>query len=154
MIKMKDSKKRNKVNLVYRKAKFEFEFIKTIVCGIQLVGSEARSVREGNVNFSGSFCYFNEGELFIKGLTISSTGNHYSHDPLRDRKLLLKRGELDRLDKALINNLTIVPYRVFENDKNLFKMEIALARGKKLYDKRESIKERDMDRESNRNNIN
>lgn len=147
---MSEPKKRSKINIVYRKAKFEFEFVKTIACGIQLSGSEARSIREGNLNLSGAFCYFKNGELFVKGMTIPAKGNHYSHDPDREKKLLLNRSELDRLDKSLINNLTIIPYRVFENDKNLFKIEIALAKGKKLYDKRESIKERDIDRDHKR----
>jgi SsrA-binding protein len=94
-----------------------------------------------------TFCYFNNGELFVKGMNVTSNNVAYSHDPSRDRKLLMKKKELRKLEKELINGLTIVPYRLFRDERGLIKMEIVLAKGKKLWDKRNSIKERDVSRE-------
>jgi SsrA-binding protein len=138
------------VSIVNKKAKFEYEFIQTETCGIQLVGSEVKSIRGGKASISEGYCYFNNGELFVKGINISDYGFGSSHDTTRDRKLLLKRKELNNLENQLTNGLTIIPYRLFLNDKGLIKMEIALARGKKLYDKRETIKNRDIDRDMKR----
>ena len=139
------------VSIVNKKAKFEYEFLQTETCGIQLVGSEVKSIRGGKASISEGYCYFNNGELFVKGMNISDYGFGSSHDTTRDRKLLLKRKELNNLENQLTNGLTIIPYRLFLNDKGLIKMEIALARGKKLYDKRETIKNRDIDRDMKRN---
>jgi SsrA-binding protein len=138
------------VSIINKKAKFEYEFLQTETCGIQLVGSEVKSIRGGKASISESYCYFNNGELFVKGMNISDYGYGSSHDTTRDRKLLLKRKELNNLENQLTNGLTIIPYRLFLNDKGLIKMEIALARGKKLYDKRNSIKSRDIDRDMKR----
>jgi SsrA-binding protein len=138
------------INIVNKKARFEYEFLQTEVCGIQLVGSEVKSVRQGKVSISEGYCYFKDGELFIKGMNISDYGFGSFHETVRDRKLLLKRKELNGLESKLINGLTIVPYRVFLNDKGLIKMEIALAKGKKIHDKRETIKNRDIDRDMKR----
>lgn len=138
------------VSIINKKAKFEYEFLQTETCGIQLVGSEVKSIRGGKVSISEGYCYFNNGELFVKGMNISDYGYGSSHDTTRDRKLLLKRKELNNLENQLTNGLTIIPYRLFLNDKGLIKMEIALARGKKLYDKRETIKNRDIDRDMKR----
>jgi SsrA-binding protein len=138
------------VSIVNKKAKFEYEFLQTETCGIQLVGSEVKSIRGGKASISEGYCYFNNGELFVKGMNISDYGYGSSHDTTRDRKLLLKRKELNNLENQLTNGLTIIPYRLFLNDKGLIKMEIALARGKKLYDKRNSIKSRDIDRDMKR----
>lgn len=138
------------VSIVNKKAKFEYEFIQTEICGIQLVGSEVKSIRGGKASISEGYCYFNDGELFVKGMNISDYGFGSSHDTTRDRKLLLKRKELNNLENQLTNGLTIIPYRLFLNDKGLIKLEIALARGKKLYDKRETIKNRDIDRDMKR----
>ncbi len=135
------------VSIINKKAKFEYEFLQTETCGIQLVGSEVKSIRGGKASISEGYCYFNNGELFVKGMNISDYGYGSSHDTTRDRKLLLKRKELNNLENQLTNGLTIIPYRLFLNDKGLIKMEIALARGKKLYDKRETIKNRDMKRD-------
>ena len=139
------------INIVNKKAKFEYSFLETLIVGIKLVGSEVKSIRQGKVSISEGYCYFNDGELFIKGMNISDYGYGSSHDTTRDRKLLLKRKELNNLENQLTNGLTIIPYRLFLNDKGLIKMEIALARGKKLYDKRETIKNRDIDRDMKRN---
>ena len=138
------------VSIVNKKAKFEYEFIQTEICGIQLVGSEVKSIRQGKASISEGYCYFNNGELFVKGMNISDYGFGSFHDTTRDRKLLLKRKELNNLENQLTNGLTIIPYRLFLNDKGLIKMEIALARGKKLYDKRDSIKSRDIERDMKR----
>jgi SsrA-binding protein len=138
------------VSIVNKKAKFEYEFLQTETCGIQLVGSEVKSIRGGKASISEGYCYFNNGELFVKGMNISDYGFGSSHDTTRDRKLLLKRKELNNLENQLTNGLTIIPYRLFLNDKGLIKMEIALARGKKLHDKRDSIKSRDIERDMKR----
>ena len=138
------------VSIVNKKAKFEHEFLQTETCGIQLVGSEVKSIRNGKASISEGYCYFNNGELFVKGMNISDYGFGSSHDTTRDRKLLLKRKELNNLENQLTNGLTIIPYRLFLNDKGLIKVEIALAKGKKLYDKRDSIKSRDIERDMKR----
>jgi len=138
------------INIVNKKARFEYEFLQTEIVGIQLVGSEVKSIRQGKVSISEGYCYFKDGELFVKGMNISDYGFGSFHETVRDRKLLLKRKELDDLESKLINGLTIVPYRVFLNDKGLIKMEIALSKGKKIHDKRESIKSRDIDRDMKR----
>lgn len=138
-------------NVINKKAKFEYTFIKTITSGIKLVGSEVKSIRLGKVSISESYCYFDNGELFVKGMSISDYGYGSSHDSNRDKKLLLKRKELNKLEKELVNGLTIIPYRVFINDLGLVKVDIVLSKGKKTYDKREHIKnkeiQRDIDRE-------
>ena len=136
------------INIVNKKSKFEYEFIRTLNAGIQLLGSEVKSIRESRVDFTDSYCYFNDGELFIRNLHVSTTDSHYSHEAKRERKLLLKRRELDKLGKDLVKNMTILPYRIYETEKSIFKIEIALGRGKKLYDKRETIKNRDIERET------
>jgi SsrA-binding protein len=142
---------KNQVNIVNKKAKFEYEFIRTEVGGIVLMGSEVKSIRDGKISLSESFCTFINGELFLRNANISEMFSDYTHKSNQDRKILLKRKELSRLQKELIKGLTIVPYRVFLNDKGLIKIEVVLARGKKLHDKRETIKVRDLDREIKRN---
>jgi SsrA-binding protein len=139
------------INVINKKVKFEYEFIQTEIAGIQLIGSEVKSIRQGKVSISESYCYFNQGELFIKGMNISDYGYGSFHDTTRDRKLLLKKKELRDLESRLIKGLTIVPYRVFINDKGLVKVEVVLGRGKKLYDKKNTIKIRDLDRDIKRN---
>jgi len=133
--------------IINRRVKFEYEFIRTEVAGIQLMGSEVKSINDGKITMSESFCLFIGDELFVKNIHITDNGTAYSHEPLRDRKLLLKRKELNKLKKDLIKGLTIVPYKVFKNDRGLYKIEIVLAKGKNLYDKRQSIKEKDIKRE-------
>lgn len=142
---------KHSVNIINKKVKFEYEFIQTEIAGIQLVGSEVKSIRENKASISESYCYFNNDELFVKGMTISDYGYGTSHETNRDRKLLLKKKELNDLKSKLIKGLSIIPFRVFTNDRGLIKLEIVLAKGKKLYDKRESIKNRDIDREMRRN---
>ena len=118
-----------------------------------LRGTEIKSIREGKVNLQDGYCYFNRGEVFVKGITISTydKGTHYNHDAERERKLLLKKSEIAKLDgKVEEKGLTLIPIRLFINERGFAKLEIALARGKKLHDKRNSIKENDVKRELNR----
>jgi SsrA-binding protein len=143
---------KNPINIVNKRAKFEYEFLQVEISGIKLKGSEVKAIRLGKVSISEGYCYFSKGELFIKGLNISDYGYESSHETVVDRKLLLKKKELKNLQDQLINGLTIIPYRLFTNDRNLIKLEIALARGKKLYDKRQTIKIRDIDRDMKRGN--
>ena len=130
------------INIVNRKSKFEYQFINTYTAGLVLNGKEVKSIRDGNLSFVDSFCVFQNGELFMKNVSISGID-----DAKRDRKLLLKKKELSKLSKDLINGLSIIPYRLFSNDRGLFKIEVVLVKGKKLYDKRETIKKRDIERE-------
>ena len=138
---------KNEVNILNRKAKFEYEFLDTYTAGIQLVGTEVKSIRSGKVSLVDCFCMFVDGELYLKNLVVNSDTTHFSHIPNRDRKLLLNRKELKKLNKDLIDGLTIIPYKIFTNQKGLIKVEVVLARGKKLHDKRETIKNRDIQKE-------
>lgn len=141
------------VNIKNKKASFEYYFLEEYSAGMVLTGTEIKSVREGKVSMADAYCFFNKGELYVKNLNISKyeNGTYYNHDPLRERKLLLSRRELRKLENKLTDKgLTIIPTRLFINDAGLAKMDIALAKGKKLYDKRDSIKEKDMKREQDR----
>jgi SsrA-binding protein len=135
---------KNKINIINRKTKFEYQFIDTYNAGVVLNGVEVKFIRDGKFSFTDSYCIFQNGELFMKNTSISGIGNDNIG---RDRKLLLKKKELTKLNKDLINGLSIIPYRLYENDRGLFKIEIVLAKGKKLFDKKKSIKERDIQRE-------
>ncbi len=140
-------------NISNRRAGFEYAFLEKYTAGIVLTGTEIKSIREGKVNFQDAYCLFLSDELFIRSLHISpyTEGTHYNHEPLRDRKLLLTRRELRKLASKLKDQgLTVIPVRIFSSDRGLAKIEIALAKGKKLYDKRETIKERDVKRDSDR----
>ncbi len=142
-----------KVNISNRRASFEYFFLDTYTAGMVLTGTEIKSIRQGKVNFQDAYCLFMEGELFVRSLHISpyTEGTHYNHDPIRDRKLLLNKRELRRLEESLKDQgLTIIPVKMFTSERGLVKMNIALAKGKKLYDKRDSIKERDIKRETDR----
>ncbi|HSH18810.1 MAG TPA: SsrA-binding protein SmpB [Draconibacterium sp.] len=141
------------IRIKNRKVTFEFELIEKFVAGIKLVGTEIKSIRGGKVNLTESYCQFYNGELFVKNMHISEYdfGTCNNHEARRDRKLLLNRKELAKLEKKVKESgLTIVCVKLFINDRGLAKLEIALARGKKTYDKRESLKlkdsKRDMDR--------
>ena len=135
------------INIVNRSARFEYEFIDTYTAGIMLTGVEVKFIRNGRLSFVDSFCSIQNGELFMKNVSISGIGND---DIKRDRKLLLKKKEINKILKNLDKGLTIVPIRIYTNERSIFKVDIALARGKKLYDKRDSIKKRDIDREMNK----
>jgi SsrA-binding protein len=140
----------NKVNINNRKAKFDYEFIRTLTAGMQLMGSEVKAIRDGRVSFVDSYCYFKEKELFLKNLNITPISSTYTHEPNRERKLLLNRRELKKLESDMDRGMTIVPFRIFTNEKGLIKLDIALAKGKKEYNKRQSIKEKDIDRDTKR----
>lgn len=149
----KSNRFEKRINIKNRKASFEFEFIDTYIAGIMLKGTEIKSIREGKASLTEAFCYFKNGELFVKQMHIApySMANVYNHDPVRDRKLLLSKKELDKLEsKFEEKGLTIIPVRLFINDRGLAKLEIALGRGKKLHDKRLSIKEKDAKRDLDR----
>ncbi|NDC41189.1 MAG: SsrA-binding protein SmpB [Chitinophagia bacterium] len=133
-----------------RPATFEYAIEDRLKAGIVLTGSEIKSVRNGKVSFNDSYCIFQDGEMWVKSLHIAEYANagYVSHVPTRDRKLLLTRKELRKWEnKVKEKGFTIVPLNVFVDEKGLAKMEIGLGKGKKLHDKRESIKERDIDRE-------
>ncbi|HEY3402714.1 MAG TPA: SsrA-binding protein SmpB [Ohtaekwangia sp.] len=143
----------NDINIKNRQASFEYELLDKYVAGMVLRGTEIKSIREGKVNLQDGYCYLNQGELFVKGISITpyAQGTHYNHEAGRERKLLLKRSELKKLEgKVEEKGLTLVPVRLFINDRGLAKLEIAVGRGKKLHDKRDSIKEREAKRELNR----
>jgi SsrA-binding protein len=138
------------INIKNRKARFEYEFLETFVAGLMLKGTEIKSIREGRASLQEAYCVFHGEELWVQGMHISpyEEGNILNHDPLRLRKLLLNKRELRKLKTKLEEKgLTVVPYRLFITDRGFAKMEIALAKGKKIHDKRESIKERDVKRE-------
>ena len=120
---------------------------------MMLTGTEIKSIREGKAGLSDSYCYFKNNDLYIKNMHISeySKGTHFNHDPLRERKLLLNKAEINKLEKKLKDQgLTIIPVKLFISENGYAKLEIALAKGKKEFDKRESIKKRDTEREISR----
>jgi SsrA-binding protein len=143
----------NNIQIRNKKSSHDFEFIEKFIAGIQLTGTEIKSIRMGKATLVDSFCYFARGELYVKGMHVSEYwwGNLNNHDPRRDRKLLLTKKELLKLGrKSQEKGLTIIAIRIFINDRGLAKMEIALAKGKHEYDKREDIKKKDAKREIDR----
>jgi SsrA-binding protein len=143
----------NNINIRNRQAGFEYELLDKYVAGMVLTGTEIKSIREGKANLQDGYCYMNNDELFVKGINITpyAQGTHYNHEGTRERKLLLKRSELHKLEgKIEEKGLTLIPTRLFINDRGLAKLEIAVAKGKKTHDKRDSIKERDAKREMHR----
>ncbi len=144
---------KNAVNIKNKKASFNFQFLEKFVAGIQLTGTEIKSIRLGKASLADSYCYFEGDELFVKGMHIAeySHGTYNNHDPKRNRKLLLTRPELKKLKKKFEEKgMTIVASRLFINERGLAKLDIALAKGKREYDKREDIKRRDAKREISR----
>ena len=136
-----------------KKAYFEYEILEKFVAGMQLMGSEVKSIREGKANIQESFCYFKKNELWIRGLHVSQyeQAAHYGHKALRERKLLLTKRELKKLqDKTKEKGLTIVALKLFLSGRGWVKLEIGLAKGKKIYDKRNTIKDRDAKRDLDR----
>ncbi len=136
-----------------RSAYFEYYIDDKYTAGIMLTGTEIKSLRTGKASFNDSYCIFHKGELFIKSFHIAeyAFGNLNNHDPLRERKLLLNKRELKKIETKLKEKgYTLIPLRLFFNEKNLAKVEIGLGKGKKLHDKRETIKQRDTDREIKR----
>jgi SsrA-binding protein len=143
----------NNINIKNRRASFEFSFIDKYIAGIQLTGTEIKSIREGKATINDAFCIFDKGELLIRNMHIAHyfNGTYNNVEEKRDRKLLLNRNELKKLSGNLKDQgLTIIPLRLYINDKGYAKLEIALAKGKKLFDKRDDIKKRDIERETKR----
>jgi len=140
------------INIKNRKAAFEYALQDRYIAGIQLKGTEIKSVRDGKASIAEAFCFFEKGELFVKGLQITEYTNASFNipDPLRNRKLLLHKRELKKINNAMDANITIVPLKMFITDKGWAKLEIAIAKGKKLYDKRETIKKRELQRDLGR----
>ena len=128
-----------KMKIENKKTRFEYNFLETYEAGIVLTGMEVKGIRQGNVNLTDTYCFFKDNDLWVKNIFIS-LGND---DSKRERKLLLKKVELKRLKSKLINGLTIVPTKIYINDRGFVKVEIVLAQGKKTFDKRNTIKERD-----------
>lgn len=141
------------ISIKNRRATFDYEILETFVTGIVLTGTEIKSIRLGKASMVDSYCYFDRGELWIKGMNIAEYhwGTYNNHMPKRDRKLLMTGRELDKLERALQDvGLTVVGMKLFLNDRGLAKVEIGLARGRKRYDKRDYIKEKDAKREMDR----
>lgn len=136
-----------------KKASHDYEFLEKFIAGIRLTGTEIKSIRAGKATLTDSFCVFRDGELYIKGMHISEYwwGNLNNHDPLRERKLLLKARELKKIErKVKETGLTVIVIKVFLNERGLAKAEIAISKGKKEYDKRETLKRKDSERELDR----
>ena len=147
-------KAKSKIQISNRRASFDYEFLETFTAGIQLVGTEIKSIRAGKASLVDAFCYFDQrGQLYVKGMNIAQYfwGSWGQHEPVRDRKLLLTRRELRHLRQEVkLKGNTIVAVRLFISENGYAKLVIALAKGKKAYDKRQSIKEKDIRREMDR----
>lgn len=134
------------IEFINRKAAYEYTFLDELEAGVQLLGTEIKSIRAGNVNMRDAYCVFKKGELFLRSLFIAEykQGNQFNHEERRTRKLLLKRQELKKWEKKTKEKgFTIVPYKLFINERGFAKVTIVLAQGKKVHDKRESIKQKD-----------
>ena len=143
----------NNINIKNKRASFEYEFLEKFTAGIQLTGTEIKSIRAGKASIVEGYCFIKNGELFIKNMYIAEyeQGSYNNHNPKRDRKLLLNRSELNKLEKKKKDvGLTIVPLKVFINKKGYAKLDIALAKGKKLHDKRHDLKDKDAKRQMDR----
>lgn len=143
----------NKIDIRNKKASHDYEFIEKYTAGIVLSGTEIKSLRLGKASMADAFCSFRSGELFIRNMNIAEYANrgYANHDPMQERKLLLNRSELRKLErKVKERGLTVIAYRLFISDSGYAKVNIALAKGKKEYDKREDIKKRDTKRAEDR----
>ncbi|MBN1157740.1 MAG: SsrA-binding protein SmpB [Bacteroidales bacterium] len=141
------------INIKNKKAWHDYEILEKYVAGIQLYGTEIKSIRSGKVSLADSYCHFRNGELYAKGMHITEYkfGNIFNHQPARERKLLLNRRELKKLEKNVREKgLTIIALRVFISESGYAKLEIALARGKREFDKREDLKRKDNQRQMER----
>ncbi|MEM9991149.1 MAG: SsrA-binding protein SmpB [Bacteroidota bacterium] len=150
---MADKKKTKQIEVVNRKAAFGYFFRDTYEAGIVLRGTEIKSIRAGLINLNDSFCYFSKGELFVRNMYIKEYdfGNQFNHETRRARKLLLKKIELRKLEKKVKEKgFTIIPYRLFMTERGFAKLEVMLAEGKKSFNKRDSIKQKDLKRDAAR----
>ena len=141
------------INIKNRRASFDYDLLDTYTAGIVLTGTEIKSIRLGKAGLSDTFCFFNYGELWVKNMYIAEYfyGTYNNHSTRRDRKLLLTHKELDKMQKiSKESGFSIIPTRLFINDRGLAKLVVAVAKGKKIYDKRESIKEREDKRQIDR----
>ncbi|MEY3405879.1 MAG: SsrA-binding protein SmpB [Cyclobacteriaceae bacterium] len=141
------------LNIRNRQANFEYELLEKITAGLVLTGTEIKSIREGKATLTDGYCFIQDGEAFIKGMNISpyEEGSYLNHEPARQRKLLLKKSEIQKLEKkSQEKGLTIVPLRLYISERGFAKVEIAIARGRKIHDKREHIRERESKRELRR----
>ena len=143
----------DKINIKNKRARFEYHIEDTFVAGIQLSGTEIKSIRMNKASILEAYCIFSDGEMWIRNMHINAyeNGSYYNHTPRADRKLLLNRKEIDKIEKYLKDKgNTVIPLKMFISDKGWAKVEIGLAKGKKLHDKREDLKakddKRDMDR--------
>ena len=149
-MKSKTTRFSDNISFSNKKASFNYVFLEKLEVGIQLKGSEIKSIREGQVSLKESHCIVFGGEIFVRSMNIAiyKEGSIYNHDPIRERKLLLKKKEIERfMSKSEEKGLTIIPTKLYITKRGIAKMEIALAKGKKLHDKRESMKKKDHDRE-------
>jgi SsrA-binding protein len=133
------------MEITNKKVRFEYEIIEKYTCGVVLMGVEVKAIRDGKVSIVDTFCYIKDNEMFVKNINITTS------DDNRTIKLLLNKKEIRDISKNLDKGLTIVPYRLFTNDRGLIKVEIIIGRGKKLFDKRETIKKRDQERDMLKN---
>lgn len=146
-------KAKSKIEIRNKKASFEYEFIERFTAGIVLSGTEIKSIRAGKASLVDSYCYFSGTELYVKNMNVAEYwwGSYNRHDPRRDRKLLLTKRELRKLARAIKEKgMTVVPVKLFISDNGYAKLDIALARGKREFDKRQSIRDKDMRRERDR----
>ena len=137
---------KNQINIQNKKARFQYHLFEKYVAGIQLTGTEIKSIRNGKASIVEAYCLFEKGEVWIRNMHIAAyeNGSFYNHKPRADRKLLLNRKEIDKIEKFLkVKGNTLVPLRMFISEKGWAKLEIACAQGKKLHDKREDLKEKD-----------
>jgi SsrA-binding protein len=142
-----------KIEISNKRARFNFHIEETYEAGMQLVGTEVKSIRNNSVNMGDGYCVLLDGELFLKNIHISefSFASYNSHEPMRDRKLLLNKRELRKIEmKIKSKGYTVFPIRLFENERGIFKMEIGLGQGKKTFDKRDDLKEKDIARDIQR----
>jgi len=143
----------SEINIKNKKARYEFEFIDTYIVGIVLTGTEIKSIRNGKASIMESYGVINKGEVLLRNMYIQEyeNGSHFNHQPKRDRKLLLNRTEINKIERKINSKgLALVPVKLFINKKGLAKLELALAKGKKIHDKREDIKMKDAKREMDR----
>ncbi len=145
--------KANEINILNKRARYEYEILDQFEAGMALTGTEIKSLRAGNASITEAYCVLEGGELFLVNAHISvfKQGTHYNHEPLRKRKLLLHKKELRKIEGKLKDKgITVIPLKILENERGYAKLQIALARGKKAFDKREDIKKKDIAREMSR----
>ena len=143
----------NQIEIVNRKAKFTYQFLQEFEAGIMLTGTEIKSIRDGNVNLTDAYCIVVRDEVFIRNMYIAeyTQGSHNNHEPRRTRKLLMKKIEISKIQRRLKEKgQTLIPYKLYINERGLAKIQVALATGKKSFDKRHSIKEKDQKRDADR----